>query len=339
MNWNSFKKSSKKKRVQIIAIVATVVFVILAVGGLLTYKYFVQERMDKKISALNEETRLIREEYQRISREIDEAEAEFREAMQQNASRTMLIFAQCYDNLYKSVYPAMRRNAMTGVFVVSEECMIGGEKCITADQCNEMLNGGWMMAISAPGKGKDIDEYMSSIRTRLAKNGIEFPEIFYFPVGAFDGATYEKVKSDFKTVLYCLNDDTGGQVFPTMTDIDSLMVSPYMYTSLTTPIWLKYSQYMQKGNSCSIATGMAVESGNYDSTRKGLDTSISDLYDIEDTLTREKNYYRPYSAYRVEQLKEDTDLADIKKAYEEKITALTERRDELYNQLSLYYNK
>ena len=121
-----------------------------------------------------------------------------------------------------------------------------------------------------------------------------------------------------------------------MKDIDGLMVSPYMYTSLTTPIWLKYSQYMLKGNSCSIATGQAIADGNYASDRKGLDTSAADLYDIAETLTKETGYYRSYSVYRIEQLKEDTAFYDIKIAYEEKIASLKQQQDELSKQLSLY---
>ena len=96
---------------------------------------------------------------------------------------------------------------------------------------------------------------------------------------------------------------------------------------------------MLKGNSCSIATGQAVPGGNYDPERKGLDTSVSELLDIEETLTKETGYYRPYSTYRVEQLKEDTDFYDIKIAYEEKIADLEKQQEELSSKLSLYYSR
>ncbi len=306
---------------------------------LLMYKRQLDGQKRQRIEELNKQAKELREEYGQISDELVKTQDMYRSLKLQGSRMTMLIFDQCYSNLYDRVYETMKDKSASGVFVVSENCMIGTEGCITVEQCRELIGNGWCPAVRAPGDGVDFSAYLSQLRTKFEELQIEFPNAFYFPDGIFKKEIFDAaVEYGFTTIFYSVNADLSSVSFSAMSDENSLMGAAYMYASRETTIWENYSKRLLDGENCSIATGKAIDGSQLmEPDRQNLDTTVGNLKDIADTVTAEFKYYRSFAQYRAERLEADIEYTRRKEEIEHQIQDLLSRRERLYEQLLALY--
>ena len=300
----------KKRPIKILSVVLSVAILLPTIIWLSVYNSNAEAQFNAIYGERNEIVRSMVFEYNRLFdlREIEKAK--YKEAAKIGSSMCMLIFQSSDALLYTNVYQAaMKKYGAKGIFTVTNESCVGMRGCITKEQCREMLNYGFTMAVGLPDKvlrrSFNIETYLDEIEALLLDQGFSFPKVFVFARENYSREIYDAVIArGFETVAYNAADPKCGLTETSMKDQNSVLHIPYVYTSKRTPIRSSFEKSMKDGVNLSISTGIA-QSGMKGSTATH-DTTVPSLKDIIETVKVNNNYYRTYEAYRKEKLKADT---------------------------------
>lgn len=325
--------------VKIAAIALTGLIVVVSAAVVLWYDRTVTHPFAAEIAEFNKRAEPFMMEYDAVVEHLRLAKEERIDTGLLGRRKTTLIFDQCYENLYETVYAMCKKKKIAGTFTLSGECMAGDPGCITVGQYKEMTDAGWTAAIRIPEGLEDLDAYLADLEARLSALGVDMPDAVYFSRTSFDKALYGAVAQRFRTLYYFLDDDLQGVEFPPVTGSDSLVAVPYLYTSRKTAIRDRYLSILEDGKDCSICTAQAVPNDRFvDIDRQGKDTTVINLDDIIETVTARTGYYRSTASYRKEELLIYTTYAELVAACEKKVGELDGRRRELYDEILAVYS-
>ncbi|MBQ7848019.1 MAG: hypothetical protein IJZ37_00920 [Clostridia bacterium] len=334
------KYHSKRIVKWIAGIVAMLVF-LGALAGILEYGRIAEEEKKAQLAEMDAQAKPYVIEMESLRLKIEMIQREITELERTGTKMSMMVFNQCASNLYDEVYLYAQNTQSSSVFVVSGAEMIGKQGCISLAQYDELLSKEWVCAVGAPGKDQSLQEYLLALRGQFEALDRPFPTAYYFEKGMFTEENLNMLKEEgFQTFFYDISEPYIEQVDQTMTTLEDPVYISYMYASANLKIWSEYSQRMEAGDSCAIATRYAMRSGEFMSGGRAdpqYDTVSTNLLDMYETLRHQYDYYRTLRAYREELYASYVDVVLQKQELLLQIEGIKEKREELNGIISDIY--
>lgn len=191
-----------KKR---IAIIAGIILVgITALFGWREYR--IQQKNAERGEVMEKALRPLRVEEQSIQEELVEAERTYLKA-KEGFGTISIIFTELDELVYTEIYTMMREYGFPGMLMLSETQFPGMEGCISLEQFNELIQGGWTTCIQWRAD-TDPEVWLPALQEKMEAAGIAQSRVMYFPEGTYSSNLDEQLTAmGFQiAVIHCEED-------------------------------------------------------------------------------------------------------------------------------------
>lgn len=142
----------------------------------------------------------LEEKKAQLEKEIEELDASYQKDSGGSATLA-LVFTELQEELYTDVYPLLKDKGYTGMLALSTEQYPGKKGCISLKQFQELLKEGWTYCIQW--EDKAVTTRWREQSGLLEENGLDSPEIVYFPNGTYKEALDEYLlKNDYRIIVH-----------------------------------------------------------------------------------------------------------------------------------------
>ncbi len=170
--------------------------VIILAAGLL-FAFYLEGKSSNREAENNarreQELLPVREEQERLEKELEDLASEYGRQVQGKGSVVILLTGMD-SGIYTEIYPIMKEYGYVGVLTLSEKQFPGAEGCMSLKQMKELLEAGWTTCIQWK-KDEPDEKWLKKITDRAKENGIPETKVMYFERDAYSSSLDSKLQN------------------------------------------------------------------------------------------------------------------------------------------------